>query len=558
MVTIVSLMRHVEKAHLRVGLLLLMLACCGLFAQSALGHAALVSVTPADGSHLDTSPAEIVLEFNEPVGIVDNGTMLFQQNADKQILTPMVHGNVVHIPIEVELGDGAYVVQWRVISADSHPITGTVSFTIGDTRQPLSVETDTLPGWVENARVTTVTVKYLGLLAAIGVLVFGFLLARDDWAPIRNLTTWLFAFAIVGALIEIPFAAMIQAGRTIGVGQKLWDAYLTLDGGFRASAYVLVLMLVVGMAVGRLRIHPQMRMNLSLALAVGAALSQTLSGHSRTKEPVWLMMVSDSIHIVVAGIWLGGLLVLALGFLGRWKGSTFATEEDIASIVWRFSTLAGWSLLLVAASGVTMAVTIVGSWDVLFNTDYGVTLLVKTALVGMVVCMASLNRFLLVPRTTQSPKPTLPWLKRLVTCELIVLLIVVGITARLVQLNPNVESVVAEQGFQTTLYSGESKLDADHSVHIMVEQVSLHRYHVTAHLLDPEGDMTQAGKKLNLSWFLPEQGLGPIVQVLEMDADSVYMGEVTLPLAGNWLLEIRASFDRFTDSRATVEVAIPN
>lgn len=553
----VSLRRHIEKAHLRVGLLLLILACWGLFVPAVSGHAALVSVTPPDGSHLDSSPSEIVLEFSENVGVVENGTVLFQRDSTKRVLTPVAIDHKVHIPLDAELGDGAYVVQWRVISADSHPVAGTVSFTIGGVTQELSVEAAELPGLVDGVRIATVTAKYLGLLTAFGVLVFGRRIFLEDWPRIRNLATGLFGIAIAGAVLEIPFAAMIQEGYTLGLGRSLWDACKSLDSGLRLSAIVLAALLVIGITVSRLKMDARLQMSLMLACATGAGLSQILSGHSRSKSPVWLMMVTDSVHLLVAGIWLGGLLVLTLGLLGRWRGSSFQTDDGVALAVSRFSILAGWALLLVTVSGLTMGVIIVGSLDTLVHTDYGRALVVKVVLVGFVAAVGAANRFFLVPRIVRSARPTIVWLKRLVSVEFAILLIVIGVTATLVQLNPNVDGAAMEPFVPNTVYSEEVALDATHSAHITVTRAGTHNYQVTMHLLDEYGGMIDAGEKLTAEWSLPEQSLGPLVQTLTRDPNHVYMGEIGIPLPGAWQMEVRATFDRFTDSRATIELTIP-
>src|SRR5699024_9493149 len=122
-----------------------------LTTQIVHGHATLLSSTPSDGDQLDTAPSEVVLEFSEPVGLVDGGTTLHSDEAGPLELAPEATGSVVTVPLN-SLEDGAYIVQWRVISADSHPVSGTVSFAVGDAEAGDIAVADGVSGWIDWAR----------------------------------------------------------------------------------------------------------------------------------------------------------------------------------------------------------------------------------------------------------------------------------------------------------------------------------------------------------------------------------------------------------------------
>src|SRR5690554_6913179 len=152
-----------QKAPLWVGLFAILVVLMALSPHTAQGHASLLGTTPADGEHLESSPSEVVLEFSEPVGLVEGGTTLHSADSEPVVLSPQASGNSVSIPLE-PLEDGAYIVQWRVISADAHPISGTVSFTVGDASAGGIAVNEELPGWAEWTRSLVVGVKYFGLL----------------------------------------------------------------------------------------------------------------------------------------------------------------------------------------------------------------------------------------------------------------------------------------------------------------------------------------------------------------------------------------------------------
>lgn len=302
-----------------------------------------------------------------------------------------------------------------------------------------------------------------------------------------------------------------------------------------------------------------LRWRLSTCLMVGAALTLILSGHSRTREPEWLMMLSDSIHVIIGAVWLGGIILLAIGLQDRWRGEGFSSAESSAVAVSRFSTIAGYTAVLVALSGVVMAVVILDSVTALYRTDYGIALLVKIGLVVAVAALAAINRFTLIPKLTRDASNTLSSLRQLVTWELVLLLVVVGVTGILVHFDPNVAVSTSQQSAPVTLYEGEELLDSDHTLRSTVKSNAGNQVTVVATIIDEDRNTVLPDAELEIDWFLPEQDLGPISQNIPIDSSTgAYHGVFILPAAGEWELEIRVNIDRFTDSRTTINIVVPD
>ncbi|MGW2505792.1 copper resistance CopC family protein, partial [Streptomyces sp. NPDC001588] len=144
---------------------------------SASAHAVLKDVDPVDGSVLKTSPEAVTLTFSESVGLLDDSIRVFdpgnrrvhtgeQEHADGRADTARVT-----LP---RLPQGSYIVAWRVVSADSHPVSGALTFSVG---KP-SATTAVLPSdEAQDAATTTLYdiaryVAYGGLALLLGVLVF--------------------------------------------------------------------------------------------------------------------------------------------------------------------------------------------------------------------------------------------------------------------------------------------------------------------------------------------------------------------------------------------------
>src|SRR5256885_17062051 len=111
-----------------VGLLLLL-------ATEASAHAELEETNPANGAHLDRAPAEVLLRFSETVSPVRGGFTVVDGNG-RTVASPAASGDGsrVRLPLPGSLGDGVYVVNWRVVSADSHPVHGAFVFSVGAAR----------------------------------------------------------------------------------------------------------------------------------------------------------------------------------------------------------------------------------------------------------------------------------------------------------------------------------------------------------------------------------------------------------------------------------------
>ena len=96
--------------------------------QTAWAHNALLGTTPGDGAQAKQVPAKVVLTFNEPA--INTGTKVLVTGPDGPAATgdPRLIDNTVQQDLKLGLPAGDYTVEWRVTSADGHPINGSFSF----------------------------------------------------------------------------------------------------------------------------------------------------------------------------------------------------------------------------------------------------------------------------------------------------------------------------------------------------------------------------------------------------------------------------------------------
>lgn len=100
-----------------------------LSAAPASAHAALQSSSPADGSTITAAPPEVALRFNEPIGTVGAQVQVTSGGTSATQGEPSVEGSTVSQPLAGSMEQGDYTITYRVVSADGHPVSGTVDFT---------------------------------------------------------------------------------------------------------------------------------------------------------------------------------------------------------------------------------------------------------------------------------------------------------------------------------------------------------------------------------------------------------------------------------------------
>ncbi|KUP96377.1 copper resistance CopC family protein [Thermobifida cellulosilytica] len=123
-------------AALLAGLLLALPLSVGL-APSAQAHNTLISSSPEDGATLDAPPEEVVLTFNADVLEGGNGIVVTGPDgadyADGEVVVDGSEASVALAPLTVP---GEYTIDYRIVSADGHPLSDTLSFTLDESAVP--------------------------------------------------------------------------------------------------------------------------------------------------------------------------------------------------------------------------------------------------------------------------------------------------------------------------------------------------------------------------------------------------------------------------------------
>ena len=141
-------------------------------AQSApaFAHASLVRAEPADGAVLAQPPATLRLTFNEPVSPL----VIRLIGPGGEVISPAVAAENTTVTLTPpRLRQGSYVLSWRVISADGHPVGGSLLFSVGAPSAQPAVPLSEGDAAVRAALWVAKVILYIGLFVGIGGAFFG-------------------------------------------------------------------------------------------------------------------------------------------------------------------------------------------------------------------------------------------------------------------------------------------------------------------------------------------------------------------------------------------------
>lgn len=241
-------------------------------------------------------------------------------------------------------------------------------------------------------------------------------------------------------------AAVIAAGATV-LGVAIQGALIT-DRGTAALADVSVLAAVFASPFGTSAIVRTISLALlvlavravwrrwAVAVGLGAAVAVSgsflLTGHTVQAEPGWLAITSGLVHTLAAAAWFGGLVMLGITLRARRD----ADAAQAATVVARFSTVATAAVILVSVAGAARATTLMPLTAAGLGSAYGVVLVAKVLLVGVVFVVAGYNHRYLVPAVRAAGDAAQRRLRRTVRFEGLALAVVIAASAVLANLSP--------------------------------------------------------------------------------------------------------------------------
>jgi len=426
--------RRVAVAAIAVGVALLAPA-------AASAHAYLVKTVPAASVILSRAPTSVQLTYDEAVeprfAIISVTDVKARQETTGPVTRSPSDPDTLVVPIR-HVGEGWYLVYWRAISVDGHPVQGAFTFAVGPNAGP--APQFTIPHVAGTATSTPLVLAkwlaFLTMMTAIGLFVLRIAIARPlvrrvSGTSLRVLTI---AFGIVAGLALIAIPAYLEEAVAIDSLRSFWDVTgvvplwrLTAFGRGYVDVWLCFGLFVAAAAVAIWTDRPEReRRSVAAILALSGALAAAAAvlvlpgavGHAGQTSPRGVAVLLDWLHLLSGSLWIGGLI----GLLVVWR-SLPATSRVAGLLVCvpRFSNVAFVSVLVLLGTGVGAAVLHLPVLDALWLTTYGKVILIKAAILLAAILIASVNLLRTKPGLSRAEvsEASARLLRRLVSAEVL-------------------------------------------------------------------------------------------------------------------------------------------
>jgi copper transport protein len=539
-----------------------------LLAGPALAHASVISSTPADGSRLKAAPRTVTITFDETVGLGNVGYLHVTNAAGQRVdagaaYHPQGDGAVVADNLRAGLGDGTYTASFRVVSADSHPIGGTIRFVVGNgplargsvgastTGNPETAQAFAISRWISYAG--------LALLGGSWLVLTVWPAGRDDLRARR--TVWAgWCGVALGGLLEL----LLQGPYASGIGPNIFhpslldDTLHTTYGQLHSLRLLLLGIIALVFARSLQADAPPARWEAAVgALGLGVVWTFSAGGHGATTNPVWLSVGADMLHLLAMATWVGGLAMVLGSVLPRRE------PDELRVVLPLFSRVAFVAVLVLIASGTYSAFRGIGTVHAIFHTTYGLLIVGKVVLLAAILVVANLSRRLVRRRTVayamtdavvaedvdvaDDPVGT-ERLRRAVYVETVIAFAVLGFSALLVAQPRGKEALAADYRKPVSrtapLGGGQTvTVTADPGEH---GPVSLR--------IELSKGVTATSVTANAVQRTAE--IGPLPVKLTREGPGLYDGSASLPVGGTWEIDLVVTTSGFNATTTDVELPL--
>jgi copper transport protein len=517
----------------------------------AWAHATLVRSQPNLGEVVQQPPAKVTLFFSEPVA-----TSLGSVSVLDAQLHPVDSGRLTHPQpnvVEValpQLARGTYVVTWRVVSADTHPVHGAFTFSVGapSAGADLAARAAGAQAPPEHVEQTFAVVRFVAFALLFLCVGGAFMYALVADLP-RRVGTLLVAAAAALAVVSL-FGLVCQGAEAGGTGFRA-----AFDGGVLAdvldSRFGQAWGIRAGIALwlaGVALLGPATR-HVTAAVALALVPTTSLAAHAHVYGTGTVAV--DLVHVVAAALWGGGLTFVLLSLLLEEPGARWRLA---GRLVPRFSTVALPSVAVLVSAGVLNGYLEIRGWWALWHTSYGQLVLAKAALIVPILGLGAYNRRFAVPvlrRERASPVER----RRFVAAALVeiaLLTAILGVTAALVSEPPGKTVAAAAP----TGPVSETKRAGPFDVELRVQPARAGANRVTVVARDRAGRLANVDE-VRVGASLPGSGIASLpLDPRPAGRGRFVVARAELPTAGTWRLRVDVRRGEFDEWTAIFEVPI--
>lgn len=418
-----------------------------VMAAPASAHNEFVSSSPAEGAVLAESPTEWLVTFTKEVPLDSASGEIVGPDGSITTLASPTHGaSTSEIRFALPTTSlGVNTARWRLVSVDGHVISGRVSFTVGESSGTANLDGS---GVLGNSISNTVgdppnpapepvrwgvrLIGYFSLLALGGLLVAELHLVEGVFGALRGrpLIKIIAGFLVGAPLLQMLFFLGDVFGTSVfGALTHLTDAFDTTPGSMFAVRTMLGGVLAYQLLTV-LQSKPTSRDHrLIVITGVLYVLTQAYTGHSRSRSLPLIGIPADTVHLIAASVWLGGLAVLVFVV------APLLETRDLWRSFERYGQVAKIAVIALVITGIIQTLRLHGGIGTLFTQSHGQLLLLKIIVVAIMLRLGDLNRRRMTTKIKDNPNlmdKRLALVVRMGTLEVATGAVVLAITAALV------------------------------------------------------------------------------------------------------------------------------
>lgn len=508
----------VQRLAVAIAIFFGLLVIFGVGQASA--HASLVKTEPADGAMLQQAPSRFSLAFSEPVSPLVL-TLVRPDGTPERLTSFRSDGQTLDIDNPQPLGSGTHVLSWRVISADGHPVGGSLLFSVG-TVSAAPATGEVVDPWLHRAIWMAKISLYLGLFLGVGGAFALSWLAGEGRGGDRFVVTMLFA-----GLIAAPLSLGLQGLDALGAPFEQFVQPIVWKTAFSTSFVWTALIAAIALGLGLLAlVLPRVDAKPFAAVAlIAAGATLAASGHASAAAPQWLTRPMVFLHGVGIAFWAGALTPLAVTLRRQAPGADIFLHRFSAAIVPVVAVL--------VIAGTVLAVIQVETFSALVETDYGQLLLAKLALVIGLFALAATNRWVLTRPAEAGQTAARHRLVRSIAVEAVIVVVIFGIVAgwRFTP-PPRALAIAAAEPVSTHMMTLQAMADLT----IAPGRVGA----VSASIMLMTGDFGALdAKEVTLVLSRPEAGVEPLKRIAIKPGDGTWrVDDLVIPFAGRWTVRL--------------------
>jgi copper transport protein len=489
-----------------------------LIPSAALAHASLIGSDPPDGALVMRAPSAVTLTFNEPVAPLTI-RMVDASGAATAITDIRRDGVQLVLTPPAMPGEGARVVSWRVMSADGHPVRGSLTFWVGQRGNAASLKVRSDDAVLRSAIWLARIVVYFGLFVGVGGAFFTAWIGPRDGVMMRRIGV----AVIVAALVALVLSVGLQGLDALGL--PLWslsnaDAWTVgMRGSFGRAVGITVAAMLL--AVLSFRFSVSLRRVMAFLALIGTGLALAATGHAASAEPRYLTMPAVFLHGISLTFWIGALLPLAFAMSGP--------REAAVNLLTRFSRVIPFVVVALLISGLLLAIIQLERLDALWTTDYGRVLAIKLALVAVLLLLALWNRLWLTPRIGNDGQAR-RLMRRSIFAELVLVVIILGVVGLWRFTPPPRALVAANDDFFTHVHAERAMAD------VTLSPGHAGPIRITIQLRTPDERLLDA-KGVSVTLSNPDAGIESTAEA-QPTGEGQWRVAMAAPVPGRWTLRL--------------------